>query len=270
MTWKQNDKIKTIPKRITAWSNSRLAVFEECPYRAKLQYIDKLPVNERPLPSGQTEHANDRGIRIHKAAEDFIYSRTDTMVKELTKFSLELNKLRAMRAANESSAICEGGWAFDDAWKAVPYDPKEYPSWKEAFETIWYRCIIDCLVWISPTEVIIIDFKTGKRFGNEIKHAKQMQEYQLAAFMRYPDLQTVHVELWYLDLDEISPSMTFTRNQGLKFFKGINDRATRMTTATVFDPTPSQHRCKFCPYKTGENKWVVGTGDCTANPIEGV
>ena len=49
-----------------------MTTFEQCKFRAKLQYVDKIPEPERPLPPGKTEHANDRGTRIHDAAENFV------------------------------------------------------------------------------------------------------------------------------------------------------------------------------------------------------
>ena len=58
-------------ERIKAWSYSRLADFEQCKLRAKLKYIDRIPEPARPLPPGKTEHANDRGTRIHDAGERF-------------------------------------------------------------------------------------------------------------------------------------------------------------------------------------------------------
>ena len=57
---------------IKAWSFSRLSIFEQCKLRTKLAYIDRIPEPPRPLPPGKTEHANDRGTRIHDAAERFV------------------------------------------------------------------------------------------------------------------------------------------------------------------------------------------------------
>ena len=59
-------------ERIKAWSYSRLVDFEQCKLRAKLKYIDRIPEPARPLPPGKTEHANDRGTRIHDAGERFV------------------------------------------------------------------------------------------------------------------------------------------------------------------------------------------------------
>ena len=266
MSWKIDKPSKKKVRAITAWSNSRLDVFRTCSHWAELKFIDKVP--ENPRPDTGKEQANDRGSRVHKAAEDYVLGNTDIIIPEMKSFEAEFLKLRTLREQDESSVVCENGWAFDNGWNVVPYDPEDYPSWAEFFETIWARIIIDCLVWLSPAEVVVIDYKTGKRFGNEIKHGKQMQLYQLATFMRYPEVQLVHPELWYLDQNEISPAQSFTRKQGLKFFDDINRRALEMTNARWFPANPSKHNCKFCPYQTGENKWIIGTGHCDANPRE--
>ena len=60
------------PIQLKTWSYSRLGVFEQCKFRAKLQYVDKIPEPARPLPEGKTEHANDRGTRVHEEAEIFV------------------------------------------------------------------------------------------------------------------------------------------------------------------------------------------------------
>lgn len=57
---------------ITSWSFSKLGDFEQCKLKTKLKHIDKIPEPERPLPPGKTEHANDRGTRIHTDCELYI------------------------------------------------------------------------------------------------------------------------------------------------------------------------------------------------------
>lgn len=245
-----------MPVQITAWSHSRLEVYKKCPYQAKLKYIDKIPELPRPAPPNGKEHANDRGSRVHQACEDFVTGKISKQIPEMLCFEREFNKLRAMRKAAKSSIICEQTWALDSAWKFI--DPSRYKD-------IWGRLIIDAVAFLSPREAIVIDYKTGKRHGNELKHAEQTQLYQLAGFLRFPALEVIHTELWYLDQDEIA-GQTYRRDQGLRFFKKFNDDALKMTSATAFPTHPSIHSCRFCPYQTGENKWLTGTGDCEENP----
>lgn len=239
---------------LKAWSFSRLSLYESCPYRAKLQYIDKIPEPDRPLPPGKTEHANERGSRIHEQAEFYVQGKTDELLPELLHFKHEIEHLRSVYEADPEAVSCEGLWTFDNAWLPCPVD---------AFDRIWLRVIIDALVWLSPTEVIVIDYKTGKKFGNELKHAQQMTLYALAVAMKYPEVETIHTELWYLDQNDIT-YQRYLKNQAEAFLKNFNLRALTLNEDLTFKPKANSSSCKFCPYGKEEhsNKWVTKTGDC--------
>lgn len=224
---------------IPTWSFSRIQDFEQCKRRAKLKYLDKIPEPERPLPPGKTEHANDRGTRIHDAGERFARGGIE-LIPELQKFGPEFERLKALYAAGKVSL--EGEWAMDRSWEPV--------AW--ASSDAWLRLKLDALVFLSPTEAVAIDYKTGKRFGNEVKHNEQLQLYQLVTFLRYPKLETIHVELWYLDVDELV-TVTYTRNQGLRFRRSFENRGDAMTTCVEFPPNPNIFSCKWCPYKGTEH-----------------
>lgn len=231
-----------VEQQIKAWSFSRLADFEQCKLRAKLKYIDRIPEPERPLPPGKTEHANDRGTRIHLAAELFVQGKGE-LIPELKTFALELQNLRERFARGEVSL--EGEWAVNKDWAPVAWGSRD----------AWARIKLDAFVRTSPTHAIVVDYKTGKKFGNEIKHAEQMQLYQLAAFLRYPELAIIDVELWYTDQDDLT-HMRYSRDQGMRFFQNFNRRGVEITSATEFPPSPNIFSCKWCPYGPR------GTGDC--------
>lgn len=224
---------------IPTWSFSRIQDFEQCKHRAKLKYLDKIPEPERPLPPGKTEHANDRGTRIHDAGERFVRGGIE-LIPELQKFKAEFEKLKALFAAGKVSL--EGEWAMDRGWAPV--------AWKSS--DAWLRLKLDAMVMLSKTEAVVIDYKTGRRFGNEVKHAEQTQLYQLVTFLRYPELETIHTELWYPDVDELA-TMTYTRNQGLRFKRSFEQRGDAMTTCIDFPANPNIFSCKWCPYKGTEH-----------------
>lgn len=224
---------------IPTWSFSRVQDFEQCKFRAYLKYAMKIPEPERPLPPGKTEHANDRGTRIHDAGERFARGGIE-LIPELQKFKPEFERLKALYATGNVSL--EGEWAMDRSWEPVVW----------ASSDAWLRLKLDALVFLSPTEAVAIDYKTGKRFGNEVKHNEQLQLYQLVTFLRYPKLETIHVELWYLDVDELV-TVTYTRNQGLRFRRSFENRGNAMTTCTEFPPNPNIFSCRWCPYKGTEH-----------------
>ncbi len=236
--------MSTVIPIIPTWSFSRLSVFETCKLRAKLAYIDKIPEPERPLPPGKSEHANDRGTRIHDGAEKFVRG-TDPFLPEMEKFRPEFEALRRLYERGQVSL--EGEWGMNRDWEPCEWSGKN----------TWQRLKIDALIFLSDYEAVVVDYKTGKKFGNEVKHNEQCQLYQLNTFLRYPKLEVVHTELWYLDQDDLT-AQSYTRQQGLRFRSNWDRRANNMTSATEFPPNPSVFSCRWCPYGPGDNK----TGDC--------
>lgn len=231
-------------EKINAWSYSRLSVFEQCRFRAKLAYIDKIPEPERLLPPGKTEHANDRGTRIHEAAEKYIRGDVADIPPELTSYALEFQRLRDLYMQGKVSL--QGEWAIDRDWSPVPWNSPK----------VWGRIKLDAFVRLSKQHAVVIDYKSGKKFGNEIKHAEQCQLYQLASFMRYPELEMIDVELWYTDKNDIT-HMRYSREQGLRFFTNFNNRGSALTDALLFPHNPNRYSCQWCPYHP-----IRGSGHC--------
>ena len=194
------------------------------------------------LPICKTEHANDRGTRIHDAAERFVRGGVE-LLPELKSFSTEFHDLR--NKYEHGMVSLEGEWAINKNWEPVAWGDRD----------AWARIKLDAFVRLSKTHAVVIDYKTGRKFGNEIKHAEQTQLYQLAAFLRYPELETIDVELWYTDQDDLT-HMKYTRSQGMRFFQNFNQRGIAMTSAKEFPPSPNVFACKWCPYGPR------GTGDC--------
>jgi len=235
---------------IKQWSYSRLQAFEKCPLRAKYAYLDKIPEPERPLPKGKAEHANDRGSRIHTLAEGYSLGKISEVPHELRFFAPELERLRTLVARCKASL--EGEWAFNEEWVPV--------SWFA--ENVWGRVKLDAFVQWTREEVIVVDYKTGKRYGNEFMHTEQCQLYALSAVLRYPNVETVYVELWYPDLDELY-STQYTRKQILARLRGWETRARRMTQATEFKPNANLFSCQWCPYNPrlgGHCEYAVNVG----------
>ena len=248
---------------IKAGSYSRLKVFSTCPHQAELKYINKIPENERPaLPAGK-EYPNDRGSRVHDYAEQFVRGTKsfEKLIHELKNFEKELNRLRDLFPTGR--VMMEDMWYFNDAWGALPNNTENWSP------DIWMRIMLDVVVF-SPDgkTAIVIDYKTGKKYGNEVTHAEQTQLYALAVFLRFPNVEEVITELWYTDQDEMS-TMEFTRKQGMRFLKNWNNKMIKMTTAVVFPTKANMYNCRWCPYKTGvisAKQNTHGTGDCDKNP----
>jgi CRISPR/Cas system-associated exonuclease Cas4 (RecB family) len=220
-------------------------MYEECPHKVKLKYIDRIPEPERELPPGKDEHPMDRGSRVHDGCEKFVMGDLADLPVEANKyFSDEFEHLRKLykRGLVELEMSC----GVDKGWEFVP-------EWND---DTW--CLIKMDAELKTDDMaLIIDYKTGKRRYNEVKHAEQMQLYQIAFFKKHPDINKLRTELWYLDLGEVH-GMNYTRKQGMVFQRTYDRRAKKMLRDKQFTPTPSQYACRFCPYGQGKNK----TGHC--------
>jgi hypothetical protein len=271
---------------ITSWSHSKAGDFDKCRFMAKLKHIDRIPEPERPLPPGKTEHANDRGTRIHDSCEQYVRGDTDELVPEASKhFGPQLDLLRVLY--QEGHVSLEGEWGMNRAWEPCGWngDWVEVPKLEAtclqlskaaklpdrgregqavqvgtkfyAWVPSWLRLKLDALL-VFGNHAIVIDYKSGKRFGNEIKHGEQLNLYQLVTFLRYPQIETVDAQLWYIDQNETT-SRVFTRDQGMRFLDKWERTGTKITTCTDFKPNPNMFTCKWCPY----GPWEGGTGHCS-------
>jgi RecB family exonuclease len=240
------DPKESLEMKLKSWSHSRLTTFEGCKLRAKLSYIDRIPEPERPLPAGKTEHANDRGTRLHDAAEKYIRGGVELQPELAKHFEPEYVKARELFLAGQ--ATMEGDWAFTKDWEPT--------AWMSS--DAWLRMKLDLCIHLSDREAVSIDYKSGKRFGNELKHAEQMQIYTIGTFRKYPKLQKVTTELWYLDQNELA-TMTYTREQGLRYIKNYERRGSLLTDCEEFPANPNQFTCRWCPYKP---QALGGTGHC--------
>lgn len=235
-------KTEAVPVTIKSWSFSRLMDYESCPFKAWLKHACRIP-DPKPNPFA------DRGTQIHKLAEDFILGNIKELPIELFKFKDEILSIRARYKRDPNSILQEQEWGFDRDWKITDY------------RTAWGRVKADLITFLSPKEAAAIDFKTGKKFGNELKHAEQLQVYSLSTFLRFPDLEHITSELWYFDVDELS-TVDVTRERAMQRYLPVFDgRFRKMTDATTFPAKPNIHSCKYCPYgDTGHcDKRVVDT-----------
>lgn len=224
---------------VSSWSHSKLGDFEKCRKLTYLKHVARIPEPERPLPPGKTEHANDRGTRVHDSCELYVRGDSDELAPEADKhFGFQIDLLRHLYADGQVSL--EGNWGMDIEWGTA--------EWKSA----WLRLKLDVCVFLSDKEAIVIDYKTGRKFGNEVKHDEQLRLYQLVTFLRYPKLEKITAELWYLDQNEVT-SRSYTRSQGLRFREGFHSRGIKLTTNLDWKPNPNKFSCKWCPYAGTEH-----------------
>ena len=209
---------------IKSWSYSKLIDFEQCPLRVKMKHVDRVPEVKAP--------AAERGTMIHQLAEDYVSGKLKKLPPELAKFSNEFESL--LREFKAKHVSLEGEWGFNKDWLPTNY------------KTAWLRMKGDAILF-AGNRAIVIDYKTGQSYGNEIKHGEQIQLYAIAVFIREPQIDTITVELWYLDKDELTQK-TYTRAQALRYIQPFDQRAHALTSATAFPANPNIFSCRWCPY----------------------
>ncbi len=222
---------------VPSWSYSALKNYESCPHRIYLSKVEK-----HPEPSSA---AMDRGTAIHLLGEEFVQGNIIDLPQELEKFKTEFTTLR--ERYNQAKVILEQDWGFTRDWGITGWSSLD----------TWLRMKLDAYVQHDDQSATIIDYKTGRKFGNEINHLQQAQLYAIGAFKRFPLLQYVECEFWYLDKGE-TLSKKYTREEAEQFVPKWDMRGIQMTSDTSFTPNPSKYNCKWCPHlKTEVCKWGV-------------
>lgn len=227
---------------VKAWSFSVLKKFEECPYRV---YLSKVEKHKEP-----SSEAADRGSMLHDLAEDYIRGKKQSEVPaELRKLEMQYRALHDAYQEHPDEFELEENWGFTATWQQTGFFDDD----------VWCRMKLD-VFRKEGTSAHIVDHKSGKKFGNELKHSDQGLQYAIGAFKRYPDLEYVKVDFYYFDKGETLPK-TFTRDKAMMFLPRVEQRAFALTNASkeqLARPKPSKNNCRFCPHaETGVCQWRV-------------
>ncbi len=220
-------------KDITAWSYSRLKDFEQCPLKAYLKYVEKRPDDH------MDRSAADRGTMVHNACEAFVKGEGD-FIKEMAKFRDYFGALRT--DYENGTVVVEEDWGFDSDWLST--------GWFD--DDVWCRMKLDNFRMTAEEDKGVVagvatDYKTGKKYGNEVSHGQQGQIYAIGSFFRYPTLETVDVEFLYLDQGQTT-KRNYTREKAMRLLPSWNKRAAAMTEATDYPPKPNKMTCMWCPF----------------------
>lgn len=222
---------------IRSASFTRLSNYEECEYRARLEYVDRAPKPALVPPPGKQEHPLTRGIRVHEAGDDYNQGKTDQIPPEFSQFTEELQLSRLM--VSKGLAITEQLWAYTKLWEPLPIGQFGY-----------WHLKMDLAFNMDPDGLHMggTDYKTGSSRNKQFTHDAQARLYCIGMIMRYPKAERASCELMYTDEGKVSNPVTLTRRQAVVLAKGWSKRAERMTSAVVFPPKPSVKNCRWCPY----------------------
>lgn len=211
-------------KTSTTWSYSQYSTWAQCPHKAKLQYIDRIPV--------EPSDAMKRGSAIHKEIEQYLTQRT-----EVPSSAFLIDK-QVRHAARQDPEV-EVTWGFDRAWNPCdPFGPDR-----------WLKVILDVHYITRNTEATVIDWKTGK--VRPENHAPQMGLYALASMLKHRGVKKVTTKLVYVDFG-VSHTTVFTRSE-VGEMRAQWDRVVGMMERDTIFPKKPNYLCKWCPFSGTEH-----------------
>lgn len=227
-------------KTFNYWSHSQLALWRKCPFAARLRYIDHEP---GPPPKPGDDDRRERGKRLHKNAEDYVTLKASNLFEELEPFSGLLGEARGLVEDKIGRVECEKVTYFDQYWRPTTADGK------------WLIVVPDLKVVVPGVINMTVDYKSGKKFGNEVSHYAQVELYTIASWKVDPDHEEYVGEVWYLDQKDVVPH-AFHPKQLERSFVRLDSEVARMMEDKIMAPRPNKVTCKWCDYSPR------GTGIC--------
>ena len=221
------------PGLIKRWSWTLLSAWERCPRQAEYKF-------KRVEPDREKSPAAERGILIHRKVEDILNGEAEWSeldIKHDTEFWRQ--NVEAI-TPEESLRLVERKTAVTQDW-----EPTE---WKA--EDAWAVGIPDLLVLDleRPLQATVVDFKSGRSFGNEISHMSQLMSYASLLSPSLPHIQTWHLEAWYLDEGKVRdrdvPAEAIEAWKRNYIAKGQ-----ALSSANFFPANPSKKKCEWCDWR---------------------
>ena len=243
---------------MVTYSHSRLGTFEQCKYKYKLQYIDKI--------KGELDSIEAfMGKKVHEALEK--------LYKDL--------KFQKVNSKEELLAFYNKLW--EDQWhdKIVivnkEYTPDNYKAMGRKFITDYYdhykpfnhrkiigletqdrlnlsddnqyHIRIDLLACDKEGNYYVCDYKTNNslKIQDELDEDRQLAMYSLWVKQKYPDAKSVKLVWYFLAFDK---EMISERNdeQLEQLKKETEDLIKELEACTEF-PTNVTALCSYCPYQ---------------------
>lgn len=233
------------PKQFASWSFSRYSSYKQCPLKARLQHLDKVPEPKSP--------ALVNGAEVHELSEKYLKGLIKTLPPALALFREKFSELRKLYKAGKNIGV-EQTWAFTRDWRITRWD-----DWTGC----WLRVKTDVTyVERDLVTVNVVDWKTGKfRADQAVEYEEQLDLYALGALLVHDQATAVVPRLVYLDAGVEHPEepRRYTRGDLPRLKKAWEKRVRPMMNDTVFAPRPND-RCCWCFYRASNKS--MGGGQC--------
>jgi len=253
---------------MTVYSHSRLSCFEQCPYKFKLKYLDKV----------ETE--------VEQSVEAFLGSRVHETLEKLYR-DFEFHKEISLDdLISFLRSEWESHWSDDIVIVKEEYGKNNYLSMAEQYITDYYlryepfdqgktisiedRIVIDLdgsgeyklqgfidrLVEVDDGFYEIHDYKTNSRLPlpEYIENDRQLALYAIGVKERYPDCRDVRLVWHFLKFDkEIDSTRTEEELEQLK--KDTVELIEAIENTNQF-PCQSSALCDWCEFKPLCKEWA--------------
>lgn len=228
-------------KQFTAWSYSRLRDYQQCPFMAKLKYLDKI--------AQPPNLAMQWGSDVHEMAEGYIKGQFSRFPKAMENFKDLVKNLRQQYKKKVPGLTIEETWAFTRDWQPT--------VWND-----WANCSLRIKVDAAHYDgdiFFVDDWKTGKnddRFKDV--YLEQIELFALGALL-IRDVQIVRPRLLYIDSGDIFSPQDFSPADIPMLKKKWEKKSRPMLLDTKFAPRPND-RCCWCHYRQANKN--NGGGQC--------
>lgn len=220
-----------------ALSWSRLSDYHQCPLKFKLKYLEKHHLFKE---ESTTSPHLVRGSNVHKALENYVIQSTSNGELEVKITSLpevEATKPFVDRfLTNYTTVIPETQIAINRNWERVEWFSKD----------AYYRAILD-LIALRPSDVAIIDYKTGKMrdYDGGPSGKGQLHLSGAISLHLWPEIPEVTTTYAYVDHKQ-TISKKFTQADRQELREHFDEEHNRVNSDTKFRPTVNEF-CKWCP-----------------------
>lgn len=220
-----------------ALSWSRLSDYQQCPLKFKLKYLDR---NSKFKEDESASPHLVRGSNVHKALENYVVQKTSNGELEVKITSLpevETTKPFVDRFIdNYEQVIPETQIAINKDWQRVEWFSRD----------AYYRAIFD-LIAIRPSDVQIVDYKTGKMrdYDGGPSGMGQLHLSGGIALHLWPEIPHVGTTYAYVDHRKTLPK-TFKREDAAPIRAHFDGMYDTVNSDGNFKPKVNEF-CKWCP-----------------------
>jgi len=247
------------------YSNSKLGTFDQCKYKFRLQYIERIRTGVRSIEAFMGSMVHDTLEKLYKDLQSSKMNSKDDLMQFYLKHwkknwtdDIVVAKEYANPEMYQNMGV-EFLLSYYD--KYHPFDQLkiigvETNEKLELTNNNKYYVKIDRLAADEKGNYYVIDYKTGGTIKSqeELDQDRQLAMYSIWVRNNYPDAKNVKLVWNFLAFnEELSSERTLEDLSKLKL--EVENKIIEIETCTEF-PTNKTKLCDYCEYKFMCHEWV--------------